>query len=625
MLHINDLTFRIEDRVLFDQATAAISDGWKTGFVGRNGAGKSTLLKLIRGEFSPDDGDVSVRKGRRIGSLAQEAPAGDESLIATVLGFDTERSSLLAEAETETDPQRIAEIHTRLADIEAHSAESRAASILAGLGFCAAEQQRPCRSFSGGWRMRVALAGLLFSAPDLLLLDEPTNYLDIEGTIWLESYIRRYPYTVLIVSHDRDFLNRCASHILALENRKLSVHTGDYDTYVRRRAEANAQLIAAKTKQDAERRHMQAFVDRFRYKASKAKQAQSRLKALEKMAVIAEPLEMRTTPFHFGEPKPMAPPIVRMEQAKLGYEPTAPILKDVSLRIDQDDRIVILGANGQGKSTLVKSISARLAPLSGAVRKHKKLKIAYFAQHQVDELHLNQSAYDHVRALMPDATEAQTRSKTAQLGFGAEKSDTLVRDMSGGEKARLLLGLIAFDGPHMMILDEPTNHLDMDSREALADALNKYPGAVLMITHDAHLASMVGERLWLVNDGSVSNFDGDLEDYRRLVLSLRRELPGDDKPSTVKHLPANARRTAAQTREAIAPLKKHMEANETRLNELNDVLKRLDAALADQDLYAKDVARVMKLQKERSALVKAIEMAEEKWLQAAEDYEAAQN
>ncbi|RZO69030.1 MAG: ABC transporter ATP-binding protein [Parvularculaceae bacterium] len=625
MLHINDLTFRIEDRVLFDQATAAISDGWKTGFVGRNGAGKSTLLKLIRGEFSPDDGDVSVRKGRRIGSLAQEAPAGDESLIATVLGFDTERSSLLAEAETETDPQRIAEIHTRLADIEAHSAESRAASILAGLGFCAAEQQRPCRSFSGGWRMRVALAGLLFSAPDLLLLDEPTNYLDIEGTIWLESYIRRYPYTVLIVSHDRDFLNRCASHILALENRKLSVHTGDYDTYVRRRAEANAQLIAAKTKQDAERRHMQAFVDRFRYKASKAKQAQSRLKALEKMAVIAEPLEMRTTPFHFGEPKPMAPPIVRMEQAKLGYEPTAPILKDVSLRIDQDDRIVILGANGQGKSTLVKSISSRLAPLSGTVRKHKKLKIAYFAQHQVDELHLNQSAYDHVRALMPDATEAQTRSKTAQLGFGAEKSDTLVRDMSGGEKARLLLGLIAFDGPHMMILDEPTNHLDMDSREALADALNKYPGAVLMITHDAHLASMVGERLWLVNDGSVSNFDGDLEDYRRLVLSLRRELPGDDKPSTVKHLPANARRTAAQTREAIAPLKKQMEANETRLNELNDVLKRLDAALADQDLYAKDVARVMKLQKERSALVKAIEMAEEKWLQAAEDYEAAQN
>ena len=625
MLHINDLTFRIEDRVLFDQATAAISDGWKTGFVGRNGAGKSTLLKLIRGEFSPDDGDVSVRKGRRIGSLAQEAPAGDESLIATVLGFDTERSSLLAEAETETDPQRIAEIHTRLADIEAHSAESRAASILAGLGFCAAEQQRPCRSFSGGWRMRVALAGLLFSAPDLLLLDEPTNYLDIEGTIWLESYIRRYPYTVLIVSHDRDFLNRCASHILALENRKLSVHTGDYDTYVRRRAEANAQLIAAKTKQDAERRHMQAFVDRFRYKASKAKQAQSRLKALEKMAVIAEPLEMRTTPFHFGEPKPMAPPIVRMEQAKLGYEPTAPILKDVSLRIDQDDRIVILGANGQGKSTLVKSISSRLAPLSGTVRKHKKLKIAYFAQHQVDELHLNQSAYDHVRALMPDATEAQTRSKTAQLGFGAEKSDTLVRDMSGGEKARLLLGLIAFDGPHMMILDEPTNHLDMDSREALADALNKYPGAVLMITHDAHLASMVGERLWLVNDGSVSNFDGDLEDYRRLVLSLRRELPGDDKPSTVKHLPANARRTAAQTREAIAPLKKQMEANETRLNELNDVLKRLDAALADQDLYAKDVTRVMKLQKERSALVKAIEMAEEKWLQAAEDYEAAQN
>ena len=397
MLHVNDLTYRIEGRPLFEQATAAISDGWKVGFIGRNGAGKSTLLKLIREEIQADDGSVSVRKGRRIGGVSQEAPSSQDSLLETVLACDEERTALLAEADAATDAARIAEIHTRLSDIEAHSAEARAGSILSGLGFSAKEQLRACAEFSGGWRMRVALAGVLFSAPDLLLLDEPTNYLDIEGAMWLESYLRRYPYTALIVSHDRDFLNRSTTHILALEGRKLTVSPGNYDTYERRRAEARAQALSFRARQEAQRRHMQSFIDRFRAKASKAKQAQSRIKALERMQVTAAPIEERTTPFVFKNPKAMAPPIVRLVEADLGYEPGKPVLNKVNLRIDQDDRVVILGPNGEGKSTLVKAISSRIDPLAGNIFKHKKLQIAYFSQHQVDELKIGQTPYDHVK------------------------------------------------------------------------------------------------------------------------------------------------------------------------------------------------------------------------------------
>ncbi|MEM6415190.1 MAG: ABC-F family ATP-binding cassette domain-containing protein [Pseudomonadota bacterium] len=628
MLHINDLTYRIEDRLLFDKATAAISEGWKTGFIGQNGAGKSTLLKLIKGDISLDGGEISLRKGRRLGALAQEAPSGSKSLIETVLSRDTERVALLAEAETADDPKRIAEIHTRLADIDAYSAEARAASILSGLGFSKDEQERSCSTFSGGWRMRVALAGLLFAAPDLLLLDEPTNYLDIEGAMWLETYIRRYPHTVLIVSHDRDFLNRSVTHILALEGRKLYLNAGDYDAYVRKRAEERSQILAAKAKQDAKRRHMQSFVDRFRAKATKAKQAQSRLKALEKMTVYADPFETQVVPFYFKDPRPMAPPIVRLVDADLGYDDNAKILSDLTLRIDQDDRIVILGANGQGKSTLVKTISGRIKPLSGNVYKHKKLKIAYFAQHQLDELKPQASPYDHVKALMPEGTEAQVRAATAKLGFGVEKADTKVEKMSGGERARLLLGLIAFDGPHMMILDEPTNHLDMDSREALAEALNLYTGAVLLITHDAHLAEMVADRLWLVDRGAVTQFDGDIDDYRARILETRKSAANGagsppDKKSQKNDIQTTNRQANAAARDAIAPLKKDASEKEAALDRLNDVLSRLDTALGDEKLYSENVERAVKLQRERAALVKAIQDAENAWLLAVDAYEQA--
>ena len=623
MLHVNDLTYHIEGRLLFDQATAAISDGWKVGFVGANGSGKSTLFKIIKGEIYTGGDEISIRKNRRLGSVEQEAPSSDVSLLDTVLAQDRERAALIEEAETATDPHRIAEIQTRLADIDAHSAEARAGAILAGLGFSAEEQKRACSEFSGGWRMRVALAGVLFSAPDLLLLDEPTNYLDLEGTIWLETYLRRYPYTTLIVSQDRALLNNAVTHIMALEGGKLSVHAGGYDSYERKRAEARAQAVSFKTRQEARRRHMQAFVDRFRAKASKAKQAQSRIKMLEKLETVAEPISERTLPFHFPNPKPMAPPIVRVVEADLGYEEGKPVLRKVNLRLDHDDRIAILGPNGEGKSTLVKALSGRLPPLAGNVYKHKKLSIAYFAQHQLDELKPKNSAYDHVRALIPDATEAQTRAATARLGFGPDKADTAVEKLSGGEKARLLLGLITFHGAHLLILDEPTNHLDIGAREALIEALNDFQGAVLLITHDAHLASAVAERLWLVNRGKAEPYDGDLADYRELVLAANKTAPKENGSKPAVNEKELARKSAADARRALQPLKKSAEDAEARLDKLNVTLKRLDEALAEPGLFENNLPRATKLSKERAALVGAIEQTEADWLAALEAYEEA--
>jgi ATP-binding cassette, subfamily F, member 3 len=622
MLHINDLTYRIGGRLLLDQATAAISAGWKVGFVGRNGSGKSTLLRMIKGELYAGDEEISLRKGARLGAVDQEAPASNDSLMETVLVQDTERTALLAEAQTASDPHRIAEIQTRLADIDAHSAEARAGAILSGLGFSAEAQLRPCAEFSGGWRMRVALAGVLFAAPDLLLLDEPTNYLDLEGAIWLETYLRRYPYTALMVSHDRDLLNNAVTHIMALENGKLTVHTGGYDTYERKRAEARAQAASFRARQETRRRHMQSFVDRFRAKASKAKQAQSRLKALEKLQTVVEPISERTLPFHFPNPKPMAPPIIRVVDADLGYEEGKPVLRKVNLRLDHDDRIVILGPNGEGKSTLVKALSGRLPPLNGNIFKHKKLGIAYFAQHQIDELKPKHSAYDHVRELIPDATEAETRSATARLGFGPDKADVMVEKLSGGEKARLLLGLVTFHGAHLLILDEPTNHLDIHSREAMIEALNDFQGAVLLITHDSHLAAAVADRLWLINKGVAAPYDGDLSDYRELVLTTGKTPKSNTAKAPTDERAVN-RKVSADARLSIQPLKKSADDAEARLDKLNTILERLDEALSEPGLFDTNLARATKLSKERSALLAAIVKAESNWLEALESFENA--
>ncbi|MBL4620280.1 MAG: ABC-F family ATP-binding cassette domain-containing protein [Marinicaulis sp.] len=526
MLKISNLDYRVQARPLFEGASVQISSGWKVGLVGRNGTGKSTLLNLIREEVASPTGDsaIRMRQKAKLGWVAQEVAATDEVILDVVLAADVERHALMAEADTATDPMRIADIHTRLIDIDAWSAEARAAEVLMGLGFTQSDLSRATKEFSGGWRMRAALAGVLFSQPDLLLLDEPTNYLDLEGAAWLEGYLIKYPHTVLIVSHDRELLNRCVTHTMALEHRKLTICPGGYDAWLKLRAAKLAQLESQRAKQDADRAHLQSFVDRFRAKASKARQAQSRVKMLEKMQDISIPLAERTTPFHFPDPKDqLSPPMLQLQGADLGYGEGARILENVDLRVDPEDRIAIIGANGQGKTTLVKSIAQRLSLMAGEVTAPRALRIGYFSQDQLDELTLGDTVLDHVRRAMPkDTPVGKQRATAAQMGFSHEKVDTKVEKLSGGEKVRLLLGLMAMDKPHILILDEPTSHLDIDSREALIYALNDFKGAVLLITHDVFLVEATADQLWLVKDGHAAPYEGDLKDYRALLTQADR-------------------------------------------------------------------------------------------------------
>ena len=628
MLHINDLSYRIEGRLLFDQATAGIPSGHKVGLVGRNGSGKTTLLRLIAGDLSPDDGRVNVPRATRIGSVAQEAPGGPESLIDFVLAADRERTRLLAEAETAHDPGRIADIHERLSDIDAHAAPARAARILAGLGFDEAAQQRPCSEFSGGWRMRVALAAMLFTEPELLLLDEPTNYLDLEGTVWLEEYLRDYPHTVLIVSHDRELLNRSVTSILHLQQGKLTLYTGGYDTFEQTRREQQRLDLKLKKKQDDERRHIEAFIIRFKAKASKATQAQSRVKALARMQPIAELIEERVIPFVFPNPaKALASPLIRLEGAAAGYEPGRPVLQGLHLRLDADDRVGLLGANGNGKSTFAKLLAGRLPPMAGRRYGSDKITVAYFAQHQMEDLPPRQTPYEHMRDLMPDATEAQKRAKLGALGFGIDKADTRAQNLSGGEKARLLLALATFHRPHLLILDEPTNHLDVDAREALVRALNDYEGAVILISHDRHLMDACADRLWIVRNGTVRTYDGDMDRYRAECLAERRAVdgprrnPGNDgrsRPSAQA-----ARRQAAEQRAALAPLKQEVAKAEAKIEELNRQIAGIEMALADSAIYAREPTQAQALARQRGALIEARAHAEAAWFAASEAYEAA--
>jgi ATP-binding cassette subfamily F protein 3 len=632
MLHINDLAYRIQGRVIFDGASAGIPTGHKVGLVGRNGAGKTTLLRLIAGELAPDDGRISVPRTIRVGRVAQEAPGGPESLVDFVLAADTERARLLVEAETARDPARIADIHQRLGDIGAYAAPAKAARILAGLGFDEAAQQRACAEFSGGWRTRVALAAVLFLEPELLLLDEPTNYLDLEGTLWLEEYLRDYPHTVLIVSHDRDLLNRAVTSILHLAQGRLTLYGGGYDQFEETRREKQRLDLKLKKKQDDERRHIEAFIARFKAKASKAAQAQSRVKALARMQPIAEEIEERVAPFALPNPaKALASPLVRLEGAAAGYTPDVPVLRGLDLRLDADDRVGLLGANGNGKSTFAKLISGRMPPMAGRRYASDKIVVGYFAQHQMDDLSAHMTPYDHMVRLLPDATEAQRRARLGMLGFGIDKADTTAERLSGGEKARLLMALATFHGPHLLILDEPTNHLDVDAREALARALNDYEGAVILISHDRHLIDACADRLWIVRDGTVRAYDGDMATYRAECLAERSGEPvaargagGGAKPNgQAKLSPQEARRLAAEARAALAPLKKKVTAAEAEIEALARKIAAIDAALADGSLYAKDAARAQSLARDRGALERARTEAEEAWLAASEAYEAA--
>jgi ATP-binding cassette subfamily F protein 3 len=629
MLHINDLSYRIQGRPLFEHATAGIPDGHKVGLVGRNGTGKTTLLRLIAGEIHADDGAINFPKNATIAHVLQEAPGGPETLLETVLAAHSELAALSAEAETAEDAHRIAEIHTRLSDIDAHSAPARAARILSGLGFDEEAQARPCSEFSGGWRMRVALAGALFAAPDILLLDEPTNYLDLEGSLWLEDFIQNYPHTVLIVSHDRDLLNKAVDSILHLTEKRLAFYTGGYDRFEETRREQQRLQLKLKKGQDDARRKMEAFVERFRAKATKAKQAQSRLKALSKMQPIAAEVDSEVIPFRFPSPeRQLGSPLIRVEHANIGYDPTKPVLRNVSLRLDCDDRVGLLGANGNGKSTLAKLLCGKLSPLEGHRHASKKLEYGYFAQHQLDELRPKLSAYAHIAELMPDATEAQKRAKVAGIGFGADKADTASEKLSGGEKARLLFALATFHAPHLLIFDEPTNHLDVDSREALIHALNDYEGAVILISHDRHLLEATVDRLWVVRGGTVTPYDGDLESYRLEALAALRQASrgangGGVVASDMKRKREDERRQSAQRRAELAPLRKEMAGHEKRIDALQKKIAAIDLALGDPSFYEKQAAKAQALTQERGLLAKELKAAEEAWFEASLAYEEA--
>ena len=612
MLSLTEITYSVEGRPLLEGASANIPTGHKVGLVGRNGSGKTTLFRLIKGELALEGGVIGMPSRARIGGVAQEVPSSATSLLDTVLEADTERAALLLEAERATDPARIADIQHRLSDIDAWSAEARASSILRGLGFDAEAQLKPCSDFSGGWRMRVALAGVLFAQPDLLLLDEPTNYLDLEGALWLEAYLQKYPHTVIIISHDRGLLNRAVGGILHLEDRKLTFYSGPYDQFARQRAEQRA-LQASEARKQADRRaHLQAFVDRFKAKASKAKQAQSRVKMLEKMTPITAPEEARKQVFTFPEPEELSPPIINMEEVSVGYG-GPPVLKHLNLRIDQDDRIALLGRNGEGKSTLAKLLAGKL-PGVGKLVRSTKLRIGYFAQHQVDELYVDETPLQHLMRQRPAEGQPKLRARLASFGLMADQAETAVARLSGGQKARLSLLLATLDAPHLLILDEPTNHLDIESREALVNALTDYSGAVVLVSHDMHLLSLVADRLWLVKGGRVQPYDDDLEAYRRMLLA--GDEPARERPKAEK--PRRA------TRDEVLALKGEVRKCEDRLAKLNDMRDKLAKKLADPALYDPTMGNQAETwQKKYAEVMDGLDRAEILWLAAQEKLELA--
>ncbi|MET3665628.1 ABC-F family ATP-binding cassette domain-containing protein [Caulobacter sp. 1776] len=613
MLQIRDLTFNAWGRKFFDHASVSLPPGAKVGLIGRNGVGKSTLFKLILGQLHAGDDEISLPKAARIGSVDQEHPATPFTLLETVLEADEERHDLMTRLET-ADPEAMGEIWARLIEIDADSAPARASEILVGLGFSQDDLARPMSEFSGGWRMRVALAAALFAEPDMLLLDEPTNYLDLEGALWLEARLQKYPHTALIVSHDRELLNNSCTHMLHLAGGKLELYTGGYDDFEKRRAEKARLQLSAKAKQDAERAHLQAFVDRFKAKASKAAQAQSRMKRLAKMEPVATTIEERVAPFTLpSPPRPLAPPLIRLEKANVGYEADRPILKNLNLRMDLDDRIGLLGVNGAGKSTFAKMIAGALTVQKGELHRDKKMKVGWFHQHQIEAMDPVDTPLEIIRRAMPDASESSRRSKLAQFGLGFEKQETTVANLSGGERARLLLNMVAMDAPHMLILDEPTNHLDIDSRRALLDALNDYEGAVILITHDRSLMELVADRLWLAADGTVKPFDGDMDDYARFVLDRAKQAV---KPTQVAREPDKAAAPAPK-KAAIEPLKRKIEAAEQVVNRTTRQVAELETQLADPRLY-KNPTKVAELTKRRDNAKAKLDEAEAAWMDLAE-------
>jgi ATP-binding cassette subfamily F protein 3 len=633
MLTISDITYRIAGRIILEGASAQFSDRWRVGLVGRNGTGKTTLLRLITGELSLEAGSISIGPRRRIGVVSQEAPTGPESPLEHVLRADIERTELLAEAEIATDPNRIGEIHTRLADIGAHRAEAKASSILAGLGFTTETQNRPLAEFSGGWQMRVALAAALFAEPEILLLDEPTNHLDLEASLWLETYLTSYPYTLLLVSHDRGLLNRVPTHILHLEHNKLTLYPGDYDRFERVRSEKLVRQSIMMGRQMEQRKRIQSFVDRFRYTASKAKQAQSRLKMLEKMEPIAAVIDKSSVSFNIPTPDLLPPPLITLDDAAVGYGDNDPILSRMNLRIDMDDRIGLMGANGNGKTTFLKLLSNRLQVQNGKLQKSSKLKVGYFAQNQLEELDVNQTPLGQMASLSPLATEEKLRSRLGAFGFGQDKAEVAIGKLSGGEKARLSLAIICREAPHILLLDEPTNHLDIDSRQSLIQAIAEYRGAVIIVSHDPHLINACADRLWLIDQGTCSYYDGDMDSYRKLLMDQRKaerqavksavQLEG--KPVKPKSKDKKAERQArAEQRAKMAPLRKEIKAAEHKSEKLEADKQALMDQLAHPDMYDNDPQKLIMLNQKIAKVETAIANQEVVWAKAVEALEVAE-
>ena len=619
MLNLTGITVRLGGRTIIDGASANLPPRGRIGLIGRNGAGKSTLVRVIAGMLEADSGEVAMPRGSRIGYIAQDAPGGDATPFETVLAADNERAALIAESETSHDAHRLAEIHERLIAIEAHAAPARAARILAGLGFDDAAQQRPLESFSGGWRMRVALAALLFSQPDLLLLDEPSNHLDLEAVLWLEDFLRSYPATILLVSHERDFLNNVADHILHLAGGKLTLYPGGYDQFERQRAERQAQIASARAKQQVERERLQDYVARNSARASTAKQAQSRAKALAKLQPIAELIDDPSLSFDFPNPGELRPPLITLDLAAVGYGET-PVLSRLNLRLDPDDRIALLGRNGNGKTTLARLLAAQLAPMAGAMNASAKMRVGYFTQYQVEELDRAETPLQHMTVQMKGASPGAVRSQLGRFGFSGPKATTEVGKLSGGERARLALALITREAPHLLILDEPTNHLDVDAREALIQALNAYSGAVMIVSHDRHMLEMTADRLVLVDSGTASEFDGSIDDYIAFVLA--KDPDKDAGPRGVNK--KDQRKAAAEAREKGQNLRKRAKGAEAELERLQAQRSAIDQAMFDPGSAAAALARLTmtELMKRRAEIEAQIETAEAAWLEASEALEA---
>ena len=616
MLNLTDVTVRLGGRTILDAASARLPPRGRIGLIGRNGAGKTTLVKVIAGQLEPDGGDATMPKGARIGYIAQEAPAGDATPIDTVLAADTERAALLAESETAVDPERLGTIHERLLAIDAYTAPARAGGILVGLGFDEEAQRRPLDSFSGGWKMRVALASLLFAQPDLLLLDEPSNHLDLEAVMWLEQFLRSYPATIVLVSHERDFLNNVVDHILHLSGGKLQLYPGGYDAFERQRAERQAQLASARAKQQAEREKLQDYIARNSARASTAKQAQSRAKALARMSPIAEMTDDPSLQFDFPNPPALKPPLVTLDAAAVGYD-GAPVLRKLNLRLDPSDRIAFLGRNGNGKTTLARLLAAQLPTLEGDMAASGKMRVGYFTQYQVEELDRDGTPLGHMTSAMKGATPGAVRAQLGRFGFSGQRATVQVGTMSGGERARLALALVTRDAPHLLILDEPTNHLDVDTREALVQALAGYDGAVVIVSHDRHMIEAVADRLLLVDKGTASEFDGTVDDYVAMVLA------GDDGPRAPGVDRKAARKQAAAARELAQAAGKRARTAEAELAKLTAQLNAVDRAMfdpagADKALTALTMTELMK---RRAELEKRIEACEAEWLAASEAVE----